>query len=239
MQQRLPSQLAVPIGFAHRGARAMAPDNTIEAFRLALEHGATGLESDVWLTREGEPVLVHDGVLGRIRKRKIADLRRDELPAWMPSLRDLIEACGTDFHLSLDIKDPRSAPSVIAVLSEVAPELMPRTWLCHADIGLLAELRQDHPTVKLVNSTRLARLPVGPERRAAELAAAGIDGVNLRKEDWNGGLVALFHRFERTAFSWDLQHDHELRDALRMGIDAVYSDHVDRMMAALEAEAGG
>ena len=38
--------------------------------------------------------------------------------------------------------------------------------------------------------------------------------------------------FERTAFSWDLQHDHELRPALRMGIDGVYSDHVDRMVDA-------
>lgn len=49
------------IGFAHRGARAYAPENTLEAFALALKLGADGLESDVWLTADGVPVLDHDG----------------------------------------------------------------------------------------------------------------------------------------------------------------------------------
>ena len=53
-----------PIGFAHRGARAHAPENTLEAFRLALRLGATGLESDVWLTADGVAVLDHDGAVG-------------------------------------------------------------------------------------------------------------------------------------------------------------------------------
>ena len=52
-----------PIGFAHRGARAHAPENTLEAFALALRLGATGLESDAWLTADGEVVLDHDGVV--------------------------------------------------------------------------------------------------------------------------------------------------------------------------------
>ena len=64
MQQRLPSLLVPPVAFAHRGARAHAPENTLEAFRLALRLGATGLESDVWLTSDGVPVLDHDGVSG-------------------------------------------------------------------------------------------------------------------------------------------------------------------------------
>ena len=63
MQQRLPSLLDHPIAFAHRGARAHAPENTIEAFKLGLRLGATGLESDVWLTADGIPVLDHDGVV--------------------------------------------------------------------------------------------------------------------------------------------------------------------------------
>jgi glycerophosphoryl diester phosphodiesterase len=84
--------------------------------------------------------------------------------------------------------------------------------------------------LKLVHSTKLQRMTAGPERHASRLAELGIDGVNLRKDEWNGGLVTLFHRFERTAFCWDVQFEHELRPALRMGVDAVYSDHVDRMM---------
>ena len=63
MQQRLPSLLDDPITFAHRGARAYAPENTLEAFELGLRLGATGLESDVWVSADGVPVLDHDGVI--------------------------------------------------------------------------------------------------------------------------------------------------------------------------------
>jgi glycerophosphoryl diester phosphodiesterase len=75
----------------------------------------------------------------------------------------------------------------------------------------------------------------GPERRAASLADAGIDAVNMHATDWTGGLTTLFHRFERCAFGWDAQHERVLLALLRMGIDAVYSDHVDRMMEAFAA----
>jgi glycerophosphoryl diester phosphodiesterase len=44
----------------------------------------------------------------------------------------------------------------------------------------------------------------------------------------------LFHRFEVTTFGWDAQHERILTALLRMGIDGVYSDHVDRMVEALQ-----
>ncbi len=78
----------------------------------------------------------------------------------------------------------------------------------------------------------------GPERRAAILSAAGIDAVNLHHTDWTGGLTTLFHRFRRVCFGWDMQFEHLLRPALRMGIDGVFSDHVDVMVDAFRAELG-
>jgi glycerophosphoryl diester phosphodiesterase len=239
VQQRLPSLLATPIAFAHRGARADAPENTLVAFRLALDKGATGLESDVWLTADGVPVLDHDGLLGRRRKQPIAEVPRADLPPHVPSLVELIEECGTRFHLSLDLKRPAAAQPVLDCIAAAAPEMLSRTWLCHPDVDLLASIRERNADVRLVNSTRLERLGESGERRAARLAALGIDGINLRKDAWSGGLVALFHRFERTAFAWDVQFEHELRPLLRMGIDAVYSDYVDRMMSAYTSEVGG
>ncbi len=238
VQQRLPSLLPVPITFAHRGARANLPENTIEAFQFALERGSSGLESDVWLTADGVPVLIHDGTLGRVRKRRIAELRRDELPAHVPTLASLLEACGSDYQLSLDLKDERAGLAVFATIESIAPNLLARTWLCHPDLDVLTALRPVSRELRLVHSTRLQRMTAGPERHAAALAEAGIDGVNLRKDEWNGGLVALFHRFERTAFSWDVQFEHELRPILRMGIDAVYSDFVDRMVQVFNEEFG-
>jgi glycerophosphoryl diester phosphodiesterase len=237
VQQRLPTLLDATITFAHRGAKAHAPENTVAAFRLALEMGASGLESDVWLTRDGVPVLVHDGEIGRrMRKRRIADVLRDELPEHIPTIDDLVDACGTEYHLSLDLKAAQAGQPVTDAIAARSTDLLERTWLCHPDLATLAALRPANPRVKLVHSTRLSRLADGAERHAARLADAGIDGVNLRRDDWNGGLVALFHRFERIAFAWDLQFEHELAAALRMGCDGIYSDWVDRMVSAYNAE---
>jgi glycerophosphoryl diester phosphodiesterase len=229
--------------FAHRGARAYAPENTIESFRLALRLGATGLESDVWITADGIPVLDHDGVVrfgrfGRFKKVLIGTVHSNALPAHIPSLAAVLDDCGTGYHFSLDLKAPRSGQAVIDVVREHGPELLPRLWLCDHSVEALAALRPYDDQVKLVDSTRLERIPEGPERRAARLADLGIDGINLRGPDWNGGLVTLFHRFERTAFSWDLQHEHLLRPAFRMGLDGVYSDFVDRMVDAFNKEIG-
>jgi glycerophosphoryl diester phosphodiesterase len=197
------------------------------------------LESDVWLTSDGVPVLDHDGVvrLGR-RKRSISQLRREELPEHVPALDDLLARCGTDYHLSLDLKDVRAGAAVITTIRHTAPDMLPRLWLCDQDIELLARLREVDPDVKLVNSTRLNRLREGPERRAATLSTRGIDAINLHHSDWNGGLATLFHRFNRACFGWDMQFEHILRPALRMGLDGVFSDHVDRMVDAFVAELG-
>ena len=85
-----------------------------------------------------------------------------------------------------------------------------------------------------------ARPDQGGSRSAGPttLARDGIDGINFNRRDWNGGLVVLFHRFGLVAFGWDMQLEHELRDGLRMGLDAVYSDHVDVMIDAMKAEIG-
>ena len=225
------SLLSQPIAFAHRGARAHAPENTLEAFTLGLKLGATGLESDVWVTRDGEAVLDHDGVVRRgLRRMSIRNCDRDELPAHIPSLTELYEACGTDFDLSLDVKDPKALDATLAAAD--AAGATARLWLCHPDWELVATWRERSADVKLVDSTRLRKIAEGPERRAANLAEAGIDVLNMHWSDWNQGLVTLLHRFGRLAFAWDAQQPHALGLTFAYGVDGVYSDHVDRLMAA-------
>jgi glycerophosphoryl diester phosphodiesterase len=253
------SLLRPPIGFAHRGARLLAPENTLEAFQLALKLGATGLESDVWLTEDGVAVLDHDGVIrSGVRRRPLGSVSRSQLPPHIPTLEALYEACGTGFNLSLDIKDPAAAGAVVAV-ARAAGQHQPalgKLWLCYPDWEELATWRKDGipqsagrgrgggrggagaplpEEVHLVNSTRLRRLREGPERRAANLADAGVDAINMHATDWTPGLTTLFHRFLRVALAWDAQFDHTLVALLGMGCDGVYSDHVERMVAALGA----
>jgi glycerophosphoryl diester phosphodiesterase len=89
--------------------------------------------------------------------------------------------------------------------------------------------------VRLVDSTRLDRIKEGPERRAATLAARGVDALNMHHLDWTGGLTTLVHRFGVLAFGWGAQTPRVLAELVDAGIDGVYSDHVDRMVDAVAA----
>jgi glycerophosphoryl diester phosphodiesterase len=221
------------ITFAHRGGRAHAPENTLVAFRRGLELKAAGLESDVWLSADGQPVLVHDERFWRglrhvdVRRSSAATLARFDIPR----LVDLYEACGTDFELSLDLKDPMAVgPTMEVVRQHGIPE---RTWLCMSTVTMLAQVRSEHPDVNVVHSQRREKIDVGLERHAARLAEIGVHAMNMHHTDWTAGLVVLFHRFGIRAFAWDAHHVRHLRTMLEYGIDAVYSDRVDRMVATV------
>lgn len=231
MQQRLPSLLTDPILFAHRGASAYAQENTLDSFALAQKLGATGLESDVWVTKDGVLVLDHDGVVkSRFSSKPIAEFEATSLPSHIPTLEDLFEHCGSQFQLSLDVKDTTVFASIEKVVSNVDQSMLDRLWLCHPSIDVLVAQRKIVSQCKLVNSTRLAKIKEGPERRAATLSSNGIDACNLHFTDWNGGLVALFHRFNVVTFGWDMQHESVLVNGIRMGLDGVFSDWIDRMV---------
>src|SRR5215813_13746554 len=72
---------AKPLIIGHRGASALAPENTIAAFDLALKSGADGIEFDVRLSRDGVPVIIHDETLRRtaLRSERVVDLTAEEL----------------------------------------------------------------------------------------------------------------------------------------------------------------
>ena len=71
--------------FAHRGASQYAPENTLEAFRLAMEQGAEGIELDVHLSADGELVVIHDETLERTTNGK--GLVKDHTLAQLQALR--------------------------------------------------------------------------------------------------------------------------------------------------------
>ncbi|KRO35489.1 MAG: hypothetical protein ABR67_00680 [Acidimicrobium sp. BACL17 MAG-120823-bin42] len=228
MQQRIAPLLARQIGFAHRGARAHVRENTLEAFALALRLGANGLESDVWVTRDGICVLDHDGVVkNRFRSRPIAEFNRTELPQWIPTVSDLIALIDSEIHISLDVKDTHAMPGLVDLL--MSQQRCSQYWLCHPDVKFLQQWVGRVGAINLVHSTRLSAMKGGPERYAASLAEMGVRCVNMPFADWNGGLVALFHRFNIYAFGWNLQFPEVIQSGLLMGLDGVFSDWSDRL----------
>jgi len=222
-----------PLLFAHRGAKAHVRENTIEAFELAVKLGATGLETDVWLSRDSKLVLDHDGWHSRLARRRIADTDRAELRDHICTLDELYDAVGTRLPLSVDLKDAAAFEPVVALARD--RESLERLWICHGDRARLDRWRDQAPDARLVHSTSLGSLASTPERHAAELAAARIDAVNLRQEQWSGGLTTLYHRFGILCFGWDAQHERQISALIDLGIDALYSDYSDRMAAVAAA----
>ena len=227
-----------PITFAHRGARLEEPENTIPAFRRALDAGARGLESDAWLSGDGEVVLVHDGTVGRaLRKRKVPASTAAELAEFgVPRLADLYAELGTAFELSIDVKDRAVLEPMLAVAE--AAGATERLWVCSPNAELLGARRQS-TAARLVHSERRDHIRTPLERHAYDLSNLGIDAMNMHHSDWTAGLVALFHRFEVKTFAWDVQEVRHLRAVLKMNVDGLYCDRPDRMVAIVGEWARG
>lgn len=222
------------LGFAHRGARAHAPENTVQAFRTALAMGARGIETDVWLTADGVAALHHGGSIRRRGRRvPIAVLSAADLPASVPTLTDLYDACGTDLELSLDLKDGRSAQAVLDVARKAGHDRS-RLWLCGRGTGPLLWRPLDEQ-VRLVCDTRAAHVADGWPVYLRQVRSGGGDAINLRRRQWTRALIDQVHRADLLAFGWDAQSARRIQALLALGCDAIYSDHVDRMVRALSS----
>ena len=227
-----------PITFAHRGARAHQPENTVAAFRHALEAGVDGLETDAWTAADGEVVLVHDPVVkvrraGVVPSRlRVATTSSERLARHdIPRLADLYRELGSDYELSIDLQD-RTVGALVLDVARAQGDAT-RLWLCSPSRRALRDLRAIADDVHLVHSTTRRRIADSLERHAADLAAHGVDAINLHHSEWTRGLVALFHRFEVRAFAWDTQEVRHIRAMLQAGVDALYCDHVDRLVATV------
>jgi glycerophosphoryl diester phosphodiesterase len=108
-----------PLIYAHRGASAHAPENTISAFLLAIEHGADGIEFDVKVTRDGRVIVLHDQTLQRTTTGS-GDLKNytyDELRKLdaglkfstkytiekLPTLEEVFEAVGNRIGINIEL----------------------------------------------------------------------------------------------------------------------------------------
>ena len=107
--------------YGHRGASGLAPENTIEAFRLALGMGVDGIEFDVRATADGQPILIHDRSLQRTAgvDRNVDELTLAELNGLapqVPTLESLLELVGASAHLDIEVKQPGIEERILETL---------------------------------------------------------------------------------------------------------------------------
>lgn len=129
--------------FGHRGACGYAPENTLEAFRLALQQGADGYELDVHMTKDGELVVIHDETVDRTTDGTglIRDLTLKQIKALdascgkeayrgakVPTLREALELVqGTRYIVNVEIKTdewfyPELEEKILALVKELGLE---------------------------------------------------------------------------------------------------------------------
>lgn len=219
------------IGFAHRGAPpAGVRDNTLAAFNRALEHGAKALESDVWLTADGVPVLIHDGYLRQgLRRRFIATTPFAELPGWLPSMAALYESTDTTFELCLDVKHSPAAPPAVEVARAHGADS--RLWIC-GNVDQVREWTKLPGRAKPAVSTTLRSNRQTKPERIDEAAAAGAVALNLRAREWTPHFVQRCHELGMKAFAWDVQQRQTLATMRSYGCDAIFSDFLTLLAAA-------
>src|SRR5688572_11107654 len=101
--------MSEPLIIGHRGASAVAPENTTVAFEAAIAAGADGIEFDVRLSRDGVPVVIHDDMLyrtARVRGR-VADMSLDQLSQFdVPSVAQVFDLFkSNELVLYLELKE--------------------------------------------------------------------------------------------------------------------------------------
>jgi glycerophosphoryl diester phosphodiesterase len=106
--------------FGHRGAKAYAPMNTIPSFELAAQQGADGVELDVWLSKDGYPVIIHDDTVdgttdghGNVQEKTLAEIKTLDASSYfdakfvgtrIPTLDEVFEAVGKKLIINVEIK---------------------------------------------------------------------------------------------------------------------------------------
>jgi glycerophosphoryl diester phosphodiesterase len=242
--------VAGPVLYAHRGAAIELPENTLPAFRRALEVGATALETDAHLTRDGHVVLAHDddgarnaGVAKRIRDASLAELRAWNVGLFhpgakgerftMPTLEELLaETPGIPVNVDIKRHDGHAARAVIEVVRRMRAEArVLLTSFDGATVGMVRELGYEGPTglardevlrLRFLPDRALALVP--PRGRAAQIPTrAGpiaLDGADF---------LARAHRMGLVVHYWTINDPREAERLLALGADGIMTDDPARI----------
>jgi glycerophosphoryl diester phosphodiesterase len=163
------------IVWGHRGAMAYAPENTLEAFELAVRQGAAGMEIDIHTTSDGEIVVIHDESIDRttsgsglVSEMTLAEVRgvyantgfESQYPdARVPALADVLDVVERDgLQLNIEVKDIFTHDASYATIAGRAADMVRERSLV------------DQVIFSSFNHTSMARLKAEhPEQRTALL----------------------------------------------------------------------
>jgi glycerophosphoryl diester phosphodiesterase len=238
-----------PLRIGHRGAAALAPENTLRSFRAAVEAGVDLIEFDVLELASGELVLAHSDDLrevshglatGTVRRLALADLRTvaPELPTLDEALEFfVVEAPGIGVHL--DLKTGGAAEKVVAVLDRFG--LVERALVSSFHVSALRRMSRLEPRVRTGVSFPQDRLRISRRRGSAPVIRTVLRGLrpttplvaDLLLARSRASALVLHHTLvgERTVrrahargvpvVAWTVEDERDLVRLDRAGVDAI------------------
>lgn len=241
--------MPVPLIIGHRGASAVAPENTMAAFQEAIAVGADGIEFDVRLASDGVPVVIHDSTLrrtGGVNKR-VAELSGNELSkvdvgSWfkagsfagetVPSLAQLFELFQTN-NRSLYLEMKCDSPTEHRPLAEACCRMIREYSLKERVVVECFQL----PALEVVKE-------IDPDIKTAALFDRMFlnQSVITRATEIGAMAVALHHRLARKNLVekakqaglhvavWTVDDPIWLDRARSIGIDALITNDPGRML---------
>ncbi len=237
-----------PIVIGHRGASALAPENTLAAFRVAAEVGADGVEFDVQRTRDGQLVVIHDDEVDRttngtglVREMTLDELRALDAGAWfgaafqgerVPTLREVFDwARGTDLLLFIELKDPWQFEGIEAQVVELvrAFDLAERAQVRSFYHAALHTVYALDPAIPL-SELWLDRLPADDE--------ITLPTVNALQMLYTPDEIARLHGRGVQITAWTVDQPRDVERLVRAEIDGLTTNHPDRVIAQVEALRG-
>ena len=211
---------------AHRGFHRDYPENTLEAFKAALDLGVDGVEFDVQETADGGFVIHHDAHIGgcSIGSLSLADLagRRVAGGYRIPTLQEALNILGKGLVLLIELKQVRSPDKFLTILRRYVDKAW--TVLVSFDAALIERLA--------VLAPELPRAVISePKDSAGTVATAGTAGfTQLTAGMVTGDLVEKAHAGGDLVFVWDGGDEETMKRAVRCGPDVIMTDRPDAVI---------
>ena len=235
------ASLPHPAIFAHRGASAYAPENTLAAFELALVQNADGIELDVKLTADGHVVVIHDttvdrttGARGRVKDLFLTDLRNlgagsffsDQFQSEkIPTLEEVFEAVGKRTFINIELTNynsprDRLVETVCTLVKKF--ELQKRVMFSSFFAFNLSKARSYLPEVP--RGLLAFNGVLGAWARSFGFAFGKYQALHPHLNNTTPQQVRRVHRLNRRVHVWTVNAAQDMRRLFSWGVDAIFTD---------------
>lgn len=243
-----------PVNLAHRGASSLAPENTLEAFRMAVEAGAGGLELDVHLTRDGYVVVIHDATVDRTTSGTgaVADMTLEELRGLdagygqygdrslrVPTLAEVLqEFPGVPINIDIKEAHPGVEEAVLGVLRDAGAE--GGVLVASTPHGIISRFRKLSGGRVSTGASKweIAVFYILSRLHLERLISPAYDALQVPLR--HRGIPLVTRRFVEAAHArgvrvdvWTINQAGEMRRLLDLGADVIMTDRPETLAGVL------